>query len=148
MDKGAQFVIENFEKAKELTKNAEYKNLKKKVEYEFNLIKGLKRTGDAYEYFLKYSNYSHQYADDFRFLDDYGLVSNEKMSEYLLKHYPDEIENKTTIDDFKVCETYTNSEIYLFFRGFRSGIRYNYIMIIGMVIFSIIQEKVKTEIKE
>lgn len=125
MDKGVKFVLDNFEKSLKLASKDEYKHLKGQIEFEYDLIKSMKKTGDAYDYFLKYADNSHQYADDFKVLNDNGLLSNEKISAYLLKNYPEEINNRTTIDDFEINCIYTNSDLYLMFNDFIRGIRYN-----------------------
>lgn len=125
MDNGVIFVLENFEKALLLSEMEEFKHLKGQIEFEYNLIKSMKKTGDAYEYFLKYADNSHENAEAFKVLDEVGLLSNEKISAYLLEHYSDEINNRMTMDDFVINESYTNSDLFIMFNDFMSGIRFN-----------------------
>lgn len=125
MDNGVKFVLENFEKALLLSEMEEFNHLKGQIEFEYNLIKSMKKTGDAYEYFLKYADNSHENAEAFKVLDEVGLLSNEKISAYLLEHYSDEINNRMTMDDFLINESYTNSDLFIMFNDFMSGIRFN-----------------------
>ena len=125
VDLGVRFVLENFEKAMELAEQEKYKELKNQIEFEYGLIKYMKKTGDAYDHFLKFADEKHKYAEKFKVLDEKGLLSNEKISEYLLKNFPDEIENRTSMDDFIINNVYSNSELYMMFNNFISGIRYN-----------------------
>lgn len=126
MDKGVKFVLENFEKALELTKKYDdLKELKGSIQFEYDLIKAMKKTGDAYEYFLSFANEEHKNADKFKVLEEYGLLRNEEIADYLREHYSNEIDNKTTMDDFVVNRAYTNSDMYLMFNDFIRGIKYN-----------------------
>ena len=86
----------------------------------------MKKTGDAYKYFLKFANGDHKYAQMFKSVEKYGIIPNEKISNYLLEHFPKEIEKYTTIDDFILNNVYKKNDIDLLFGGrMMSGIRYN-----------------------
>lgn len=126
MDKGLEFVIDNYEKLNKLTDKEEFRNLKKSVKFEFDRVKNMKKTGDAYKYFLRFANEEHKYAQLFKPVEKYGIITNEKMSDYLLEHFPEEIKENTTIDDFVLNNVYKKNDIDLFFGGrMMSGIRYN-----------------------
>ena len=125
MDEGAKFVVENFKKILELVKKDEYKDRQDKALYEYSLIKSLKKTGDAYDHFLNFADNDHKNAKDFEFLEEYGVLSNEKISEYLEKNYPEELNNRVKIEDFVIDQPYTNSDLYLMFNDVMRGIRVN-----------------------
>lgn len=111
-DKGVLFVLENCEKTLEIIKEKEeYKRLKNLVIREYYYLKSIKYTGNMHEHFLKYKSGDHKYAKDFEFLEEYGLVPNEKMSDYLEENFPDELEHYWGIEDLIVGNTYTNNEI-------------------------------------
>ena len=64
-----------------------------------------------YEHFLKFKGGNHKYADDFAFLEEYGILSNESLSDYLKLHYADELNNYCGIEDLIIGNVYSNSEI-------------------------------------
>lgn len=112
IDDGARFVLENFEKTLNLINNhEEYLHLKKRVISEYSRIKYIKYTGNMYEHFLKFKGGNHKYADDFAFLEDYGILPNEAISDYLEANYSNELDHYCGIDDLIVGEKYSNSEI-------------------------------------
>ena len=112
MDKGVKFVLDNIEKTLNLIdNNPEYEQYKRKVQTEYNRIKYIKYTGNMYEYFLKFKGGNHKYADDFKFLDENGVISNELMADYLKYNFADELNNYCGIDDLIIGSVYTNSEI-------------------------------------
>lgn len=112
MDKGAKFVLDNFEKTIDLVSNDErYKKYKKRVLQEYSRIKYIKFTGNMYEHFKKFKGGTHKYAEDFKFLEDYGLLSNENLSDYLYEHYKNEISHYSGIDDLVIGNVYSNAEI-------------------------------------
>lgn len=112
MDKGVQFVLENFSKTLELIdKHPEYAKYKKRVQMEYSRIKYIKYTGNMYEHFLKFKGGNHKYADDFLFIEENGLLSNESLSDYLKEHYPEEMDHYCGIEDLIVGNVYSNSEI-------------------------------------
>lgn len=125
MDNGVKFVLENFNKALLIAKENGYEDLIKKIEFQNGFIQHVKKTGDLYDYFLKYSDNSHQYSEMFKVLDEHGILPNEKISKYLLDNYTDEINNRTTMNDFIVNKAYTNNELFIMFNDFMSGIRVN-----------------------
>lgn len=125
MDNGVRYVLENFKRTLDLVEKEEYRHLKGQVEFEYDLIKSMKKTGDAYDHFVKFSDNKHQYANEFKFLSEHGLLSNEQISDYLLNNYPSEINNRTTINDFVINQPYTNSDLYIMFNDFIRGIRAN-----------------------
>jgi hypothetical protein len=59
MDRGVQFVQENFKKMLDLVEKPEYNHLKSKVLFEWNSFNKLTRTGDLYYFFLKYAEGNH-----------------------------------------------------------------------------------------
>lgn len=125
MDKGVKFVLDNFERTlKLIDNNPEYVKYKKRVLFEYNRIKYIKYTGNMYEHFLKFKGGNHKYADDFLFLEENGILSNESMADYLAENYKDELDNYCGIDDLIVGEIYSNSEISNTFKcDFMRGMR-------------------------
>lgn len=125
MNKGVEFALDNLEKILELTKRVKkYRHLRPKVFREYHYVKSIKYTGNLYEHFLKYQDGKNQHAKDFEFLNEYGLIPNEKMTDYLKKNYPDELNNFWTIEDLKIGERYFNNEIAIVFGGSdRQGMR-------------------------
>lgn len=125
MDKGVKFVLDNFERTlKLIDSNPEYVKYKKRVLFEYNRIKYIKYTGNMYEHFLKFKGGNHKYADDFLFLEENGILSNESMADYLAENYKDELDNYCGIDDLIVGEIYSNSEISNTFKcDFMRGMR-------------------------
>lgn len=112
IDKGVKFILDNFNKTLELIdSHPEYKHLKGRVISEYSRIKYIKHTGNMYEHFLKFKDGNHKYAGDFAFLEDYGILSNENISDYLLENYQEEINNYSGIEDLVIGNIYSNSEI-------------------------------------
>lgn len=137
MNKGVEFVLNNCEKTLKLVSEVdEYKHLKHKVVREYYYLKSIKYTGNMYEHYLKYKNGNHKYAKDFEFLDNYGIISNEKMANYLKENYFDELNNFCTIDDFIIGNIYSNNEIASTFKcsnmgGMRRSISTNSLVLIA-----------------
>lgn len=137
MDKGVEFVLNNCEKTLKIVSEVEkYKNLKPKVVREYCYLKSIKYTGNMYEHFLKYKNGNHKYAKKFEFLKDYGIISNEKMADYLKKYYSEELNNFYTIEDFIIGNIYSNNEIASTFQcsnmgGMRRSIATNSLVLIA-----------------
>lgn len=137
MDKGVEFALDNFEKILELTKRVKkYRHLRPKVFREYHYVKSIKYTGNLYEHFLKYQDGKNQHAKDFEFLNEYGLIPNEKMADYLKKNYPDELNNFWTIEDLKIGERYSNNEIAIVFgcsdrQGMRRSKKTNSLVLIA-----------------
>ena len=137
MNKGVEFVLNNCVKTLKLVSEVEkYKHLKLKVVREYYYLKSIKYTGNMYEYYLKYKNGTHKYAKDFEFLADYGIISNEKMADYLKENYYDELNNFCTIDDFVIGNIYSNNEIANAFKcsnmgGMRRSIATNSLVLIA-----------------
>ena len=122
MDKGVKFVLDNCEKTLELvSRNENYKDLKPLVLKEYYYLKSIKYTGNMYDHYLKYENGNHKYAQTFEFLEDYGIVSNEKMAEYLKNNYFDELSHYWSIDDLVVGNVYSNNEIASTFKCSNMG---------------------------
>ncbi len=125
MDRGVQFVHENFKKMLELLDRPEYNHLKSKAMFEWNSFNKLTRTGDVYHFFLKYADGNHKNAAVFKFLENYGILSSEKISDYLMENYSDEIEGEFGIDKLVVNDIYNNNDLFMLFKDFMSGIRSN-----------------------
>lgn len=107
MDNGVLFVLNNCEKTlKIVSEMEEYKNLKNLVIREYYYLKSIKYTGNMYEHFLKYKSGNHKYAEKFKFLNTYGIISNENMADYLKNNYPDEINHYWNIEDFVIGNIY------------------------------------------
>lgn len=122
VDEGVKFVLENCEKTLELINhNERFKKLKPLVVREYYYLKSIKYTGNMYEHFLKYKAGNHKYAETFSFLDDYGIITNEKMSEYLKENYFDELDHYWSIDDLIVGNIYSNNEIASTFKCSNMG---------------------------
>lgn len=112
MDRGVKFVFDNFDKALEFINNhPEYEKFKKRIQVEYSRIKYIKYTGNMYEHFLKFKGGNHKYADDFIFLEQNGILSNESLADYLKDNYPDEMSHYYGINDLIVGNVYSNSEI-------------------------------------
>jgi len=137
IDSGAKFVLENFYKTLELVKShPEYQKYKGRVISEFNRIKYIKYTGDMYKHFLKFKDGNHKYADDFKFLSKYGILTNEEMSDYLKEKYSYELMNTSGIDDLIIGNVYSNSEIANTFNvsnmgGMRRSLKTNSLVLIS-----------------
>lgn len=137
MNKGVEFALNNCEKTLKLVNEKEkYKHLKYKVVREYYYLKSIKCTGNMYEHYLKYKNGNHKYAKDFEFLDNYGIISNEKMADYLKENYFSELNNFCTIDDFIIGNIYSNNEIASTFKcsnmgGMRRSISTNSLVLIA-----------------
>lgn len=125
MDNGVRFVLDNFDRTlKLIDSNPEYLKYKKRVLFEYNRIKYIKYTGNMYEHFLKFKGGNHKYADDFLFLEENGILSNESMADYLAENYKYELNNYCGIEDLIVGEVYSNSEISNTFKcDFMRGMR-------------------------
>lgn len=112
MDRGVKFVLDNFDKTLDLINNhPEYEKYKKRVQIEYSRIKYIKNTGNMYEHFLKFKGGNHKYADDFKFLEENGILSNESLADYLKDNYSDEMDHYCGIEDLRVGNVYSNSEI-------------------------------------
>lgn len=112
MDRGVKFVLDNFDKTLEFINNhPEYEKYKKRIQMEYSRIKYIKYTGNMYEHFLKFKGGNHKYADDFMFLEENGILSNESLADYLKENYPDEMNHYWRIEDLIVGNVYSNSEI-------------------------------------
>lgn len=112
MDKGVKFVLDNFDKTLEfINSHPEYEKYKKRVQMEYSRVKYIKYTGNMYEHFLKFKGGNHKYADDFMFLEENGILSNESLADYLIENYSDEIDHYCGIEDLVVGNVYSNSEI-------------------------------------
>lgn len=127
MDKGVEFVHNNFKEILKLVEKPEYNHLKNKVLFEWNSFNQFTKTGELYSFFLKYADGTHKDASEFEFLDEFGLLSSEKISDYLMENYPDEIESDKEfgIDNLTFNNVYNNNELFLIFNDFMSGIRSN-----------------------
>lgn len=136
MDKGVLFVLSNCEKTLKIVNEIEeFKDLKNLVIREYYYLKSIKYTGNMYEHFLKYKSGNHKYAEKFKFLNEYGIISNENMSDYLKKNYSDELSHYWCIEDFIIGNTYTNNEIASTFKcsnmgGMRRSIETNSLVLI------------------
>lgn len=112
MDSGVRFVLDNMERTLAVIEsNAEYLHLKSKVLAEYSRVKSIPYTGNMYEYYLKFKSGKHKYANDFNFLKNYGIVSNEYMADYLKQNFPNELNHFFTIQDLIVGNKYSNNEI-------------------------------------
>lgn len=122
MDNGARFVLDNFEKSLNICRNyQEFNHLKRKINYEYNIIKYIKTTGNMVEHFDKFADGKHKYANDFTGLQKYGILTNEELSTYLRKNYKDELNNIKTIDDIKVGSIISHAEIHIYLGGSTQG---------------------------
>ncbi len=112
MDRGVIFVLDNFDKTLDFINNhPEYEKYKKRVQIEYSRIKYIKFTGNMYEHFLKFKGGNHKYAEDFKFLEENGILSNELLADYLRENYSDEMDHYCGIEDLIVGNIYSNSEI-------------------------------------
>ncbi len=136
MDKGVLFVLNNCEKTLKIVNEIEeFKDLKSLVVREYYYLKSIKYTGNMYEHFLKYKLGNHKYAEKFKFLKNYGIISNENMADYLKENYIDELDHYWHIEDFIIGNTYTNNEIASTFKcsnmgGMRRSIETNSLVLI------------------
>lgn len=122
LDDGVKFVLTNCEKTLELVnKNEQFKDLKSLVIREYYYLKSIKYTGNMYEHFSKYKAGNHKYAEAFSFLENYGIISNEKMAEYLKQNYSEELDHYWSIEDLVVGNIYTNNEIASTFKCSNMG---------------------------
>ena len=103
MDRGVIFVLDNFDKTLDFINNhPEYEKYKKRVQIEYSRIKYIKYTGNMHEHFLKFKGGNHKYADDFKFLEENGILSNESLADYLKDNYSDEMDHYCGIEDLRV----------------------------------------------
>lgn len=137
MNNGVQFVISNTEKVlKLIDENENYKKLKPKIIREYYYLKSIKYTGNMYEYFLKFKGNKHKYANDFKFLKEFGFIPNEEMADYLKENYPNELNNFCRIEDFEIGNIYSNNEIASTFKcsnmgGMRRSLATNSLVLIA-----------------
>ncbi|MBI9008984.1 MAG: HNH endonuclease [Tenericutes bacterium] len=149
MQKGVEFVIANTKRALELSKVEEpLKHLYGSIKREYDYIVHAKKTGDLYRHFLEFKSGKHKYADDFIIFNKYNLLTNEEISDYLFKTFPDEISDYTRVSDFIVGGTYTNAEIRFGFRctymgGIRPSNKTNTIVVIANHSKSLYEDKRK-----
>ena len=68
---------------------------------------------------------NHKNASDFEFLEDYGILSSEKISDYLMENFADEIDGEFGLEKLMVNHVYNNNDLYMLFKDFMSGIRSN-----------------------
>lgn len=137
MDKGVEFAIKNLEDTfKIVDQNPQYSNLKKRLIREYYYLKAIKKTGNLYDHFLKFKGNKHKYANDFSFLNDYGIITNEKMADYLVEHFSDELNNFVEIEDLEINAVYSNNEIRSVFKcsdmgGMRRSVKTNALVLIS-----------------
>ena len=125
MDQGAKFVVETLDKAYDLAKKTpELRPYLGRTRSEYHFVKDATKTGDLYDYFVKFEDRSHKYAEQFIVFEKYGLTTNEQFAKVLRERYPHELENKTRIEDFVVDGVYTNNDIRRGFKvSYQGGIR-------------------------
>lgn len=137
LDNGVKFVLSNCEKTlKLIDEHEEYKDLKNLVIREYYYVKSIKYTGNMYEHFNKYKSGNHKYAQVFKFLEDYGIIPNEKMADYIKENFSYELSHYWSIDDLVVGNTYTNNEIASTFKcsnrgGMRRSLETNSLILIA-----------------
>lgn len=137
MDRGVQFVLDNFEKTLSLiNERPQFEILKRKVIAEYHRVKYIKFTGNMYEYFLKFRGGTRKFADDFAFLENYGIISNELMADYLKNNYSDELDHYCGINDLIIGNVYSNNEISNTFKcsymgGMRRSLQTNSLVLIA-----------------
>lgn len=120
MDKGVEFVIKNFKKAISICENdSRYKSVLRRIKIEYSRIKSIPYTGNMIDYFDKFSNKKHKYAEDFAFLSQYDILTNEKIAGYLRKHFQNEINHRKEIKDLLIGEALTTGELMVIF-----GVKY------------------------
>lgn len=120
MEKGVEFVINNFKNAISLCENnPRYKKLVRRIKIEYSRIKSIPYTGNMVDYFEKFSANKHKYANDFSFLSNYKILTNEKIADYLKENFPEEIKNRKTIKDLVIGEALTTGELMVIF-----GVKY------------------------
>lgn len=137
MDKGVQFVLDNFKKTLELiNNNPKYEYLRRKVIMEYHRVKYIKYTGNMYDYYLKFKGGNNKHANDFVFLEKYGILPNELMADYLKNNFSNELDHYCGIDDLIIGNTYSNNEIANIFKcsnmgGMRRSLETNSLVLIA-----------------
>lgn len=120
MDKGVEFVIKNFQNAISICeRDPRYKSVLRRIKIEYSRIKSIPYTGNMIDYFDKFSNKKHKYAEDFAFLSHYNILTNEKIAGYLREHFQDEINHRKEIKDLLIGEALTTGELMVIF-----GVKY------------------------
>lgn len=126
MDKGVQFVLNEFEKSLRISRNTpRLSKLVKRIESEYNRIKETTKTGDLYDHFIEFEYEDHAFKKDFEVFKDYGILTNEEMAEQLRIRFPEEINNRSSISDMIVGNEYSNNYISQIFKvtPYGGGIR-------------------------
>ena len=76
MDKGVQFVINEFEKSLKISRSTpKLFSLIKRIESEYNRIKDTTKTGDLYDHFIEFEEKDHAFKKDFEIFKDYGILN-------------------------------------------------------------------------
>ena len=117
MDNGVKYAIGKFEHSiKIASENKELRELLPKIRKEYNRVKNMTKTGDLIEHFEKFSMGQNQHKEEFEIFKKYGIIPSEEMAEVLKKKFPEEINNKTSISDFKRQKVYSSYEINSVFK--------------------------------
>lgn len=117
MDNGVKYAIGKFEHSiKIASENKELTDLLPKIRKEYNRVKNMTKTGDLIEHFEKFSMGQNQHKEEFEIFKKYSIIPSEEMAEVLKKKFPEEINNKTSISDFKRQKVYSSYEINSVFK--------------------------------
>lgn len=119
MDNGVRFVLDNFEKSISICSSNI--SLVRRIRSEYNIIKYIKTTGNMIEYFDRFIDGHHKYADDFAFLTNYDVLPNEHISAYLKANYKKEAKKKITYKNIEEGSILSHAEIYIYFGGSTRG---------------------------
>lgn len=136
MDKGVIFAREQIQAAYDLSKKLEELNyLSRKIVKVLSRIKNTSKTGDLLNYVKGFRDDEHKDSDDFIIFDEYNIIILEKMYDYIVEHYPNEIDNYSYISDLKLGRNYSNYDIMNTFRcseqgGMRRGKRTNSLVLV------------------
>lgn len=137
MDKGIEFAKQQIGRALELSFEApELKHLTGKIRKVYNRILNTSLTGDLLGYVEKFRNEDHRDTEEFRVFKKYNITSLEEMYNYIVKHYPDEIGNTSSIKDLKLGKKYSNYDLMNYFLcseqgGMRRSKRRNALVIVS-----------------
>ena len=146
MDKGAQFIIDNFKQAVAVCKQNNFYNIfYKKVLFLFNTISGIKYTGNMIEYFYKYKKENNSFRN-LSFLKEYKIIAKNEVSDYLITNFPNEVNHLFSIKDFLVDNFYSNMDIINAFGcsnvgGMRRSKKHNALVLVNICFNNLYQDK-------
>ncbi len=137
MNKGIEYARIQIGKALDLSQEIpEMNHLTGKIRKVYNRILNTSLTGDLLGYVEKFKTEDHKDKEEFKIFKQYNITSLEEMYDYIVKHYPEEINNVSKISDLKLGRKYSNYDLMNYFLcseqgGMRRSIRRNALVIVS-----------------